>query len=87
MPGKFEGEHRYAEHYYEVMLEGGQLEDIELEDGTLVAVFEVTEDDVEKYPELDEKEYVAFYESEAGFWNETDVPESPDSDEDGEGDE
>lgn len=70
-PGKFEGEQDYAEHFYQMSLEGAD-EEVEI-DGVSVSIFDVWEDDVAKFPELAGRPRVAFYESDQGFWTELDM--------------
>lgn len=72
-PGKFEAEETYAPHFYEVMGESGQDEDVEI-DGMLIAIFSVTAEDIAKFPALRGRDKVAFYESDQGFWTEVRVP-------------
>ena len=70
MPGKFEGEKAYAEHFYQCWLDGGTSDREYDEDGVLVSEWDVTPEDVEKFPELRGRKAVAFVETEQGFWTE-----------------
>jgi len=72
MPGKFEGEASYAQHFYETWLDGGTSDNEHERDGMLISEWEVTAEDVRKFPELKGRGRVAFYESEDGFWTEVD---------------
>lgn len=66
-PGKFEGEPRYAEHYWNKVLEGcADREDVD-EDGRPVALFKINETDVQLFPELADVERLMLWEDEFGF--------------------
>jgi hypothetical protein len=65
-PGKFEGEPTYAEHFYNLMLDG--VSDDTIYDGeTPVDVFKVSAEDIAQFPDLDGVDYVILWESEQGF--------------------
>lgn len=66
-PGKFEMENRYVPYFYDDYL-GGLADDVT--DDTIV--FRVMEHDVEKFPELEGREFVKLFISSDGFIQEVD---------------
>jgi len=67
-PGKFEGEMIYAPYYYSLWLNGSS--DAEVEDnGKIISLFSITQDDIEEFPELEEYEgmIITIWESDQGF--------------------
>lgn len=65
-PGKFEGEMLYAPYFYGIMLDGFSDESGSTEEGT-PDVFEVSEQDRMRFPELGATKRLHLYESEQGF--------------------
>jgi hypothetical protein len=61
-PGKFEGCCRYVPHFWEVYLDGFADDD----DGEIL-FFNVTADDVAKFPELTDRVTVRLMEDDQGF--------------------
>jgi hypothetical protein len=61
-PGKFENEPVYAPYFYDALLNGFADDD----DGEY-AMFHVTEDDINEFPELTSVKMVELYESSDGF--------------------
>jgi hypothetical protein len=70
-PGKFEGERDYAPFFYELMLHG--CCDFVGDDGE-ICVFSVDNEERERFPELGDRQKIAFYERDDGFWTEVEVP-------------
>lgn len=61
-PGKFEGEARYVPYYWDVFLQGYADGD----DGQTLT-FDVTDKDVERFPELSGRKQVQIFERSDGF--------------------
>jgi hypothetical protein len=64
-PGKFEGEQPWAVYFWEATLDGSG-EDV-YDGGTLLTLLTVDEDDRKLFPELDDVQRVAVWESDSGF--------------------
>ena len=65
--GKFEGEMLYAPYFYDLLMEDGQDDNIEAQDGSHNAIFFIEDEDRREFPELvDEALYV--WESDSGFF-------------------
>jgi len=66
--GKFEGEMIYAPYYYDLWLNDSSDEEIE-DNGEIIPIFSITQDDIEEFPELEEYEgmKINLWESEQGF--------------------
>jgi hypothetical protein len=65
-PGKFEGEAMYTPYFYDLALDGGSDETIHI-DNCAYDIFEISKDDIDRYPELDGIDRVAIYERDDGF--------------------
>jgi hypothetical protein len=66
-PGKFEGEMYYAVSFWGEALDGFSSNDEYLEDGTVVAVFELCQEDYKNFPELEGNTFLRIWEDEQGF--------------------
>lgn len=66
-PGKFEGCSRYIPYYHAIMQDGGADDEEWDENDNVTYVFEVSNEDVDMFEELNEVEYVRFYEDDNGF--------------------
>ncbi len=75
-PGKFEGEMDYAPYFYDRWLESDYDDQFEDEDGDLVTIWNIGDEDRKQFPHLTE-DRVAFVERSDGFWIEVEVPEPP----------
>lgn len=67
VPGKFEGEPPWAEHFWNLSLEGGHDSAEEDEDGYFVVAFSVTDEDIVKFPELNGVDEIRLWEDNQGF--------------------
>ena len=66
-PGKFEGEMYYAVSYWGDALDGFPSRDEICDDGTLVAIFDLFEQDYKDYPELSDVTELRIWEDSNGF--------------------
>lgn len=68
--GKFEGEPVYAPYYYDLIMNGSSdYTDYGPDEfSTVVDYFEVTEDDLSEFPELEGVQTVMAYETDQGFF-------------------
>lgn len=66
-PGKFEGEPRWVEYFYDLAQNGEQDEEIVSKDGTYYNVFKHLTDEYDSFPELKGLYCVAIYQREDGF--------------------
>lgn len=69
-PGKFENEPSYVPYFYDLYLNG--MDDssyIDDDDGIYYSEFDVNNDDLKEFPELEGAEKVIIWESEQGFIN------------------
>ena len=66
-PGKFEGEMYYAVSYWGDTLDGFCNRDEMLDDGTLVAIFDLGKQDYIDFPELEGFSELKIWEDENGF--------------------
>lgn len=64
-PGKFEGCHVYAPHFYDLVMDGGGDETIDI-NGTVYDWFKVSAEDRAEFPEID-AEYVCVWTDDNGF--------------------
>jgi hypothetical protein len=65
--GKFEAEMCYAPYFYDRAMDSGANEEIE-EDGLTFFLFNVTEEDIAQFPELEGVERIRCYETDDGFF-------------------
>jgi len=72
-PGKFEGEMLYMPYFYEMMLCG--MDDAVVYDGRqlLYSVFEVFDEDLQLFPELEGRTEIRLAENDQGFIYETNL--------------
>jgi len=66
-PGKFEGEMYYAVHFWNMTLDGFCDRDEMLDDGTLVAIYDIGQIDYDDYPELEGNTELTIFEDDNGF--------------------
>lgn len=66
-PGKFEQEPVYVPYYWDLVLDGGPDEQVDDEDGTVHAIFEIDMTDVEMWPELGITRKLDLWEDSQGF--------------------
>lgn len=66
-PGKFEGCARYIPYFHAIMSDGGADDEEWDEDDNVTYMFEVNDEDREKFSELNDIEIVRFYEDDNGF--------------------
>lgn len=67
MPGKFEGEPAYAEHFYNLALQGDADENFVDSFDVQIDVFKVDQEDTAHFPDLINDEFVLLWEDEQGF--------------------
>lgn len=65
--GKFEGEMYYAVNFWGCALDGFCDRDEVLEDGTIVAIFDLDAQDYKDYPELEGNTILSIWENDNGF--------------------
>jgi hypothetical protein len=66
-PGKFEREMYYAVSFWGDALDGFSNSEEYLEDGTVVAVFEINKPEIEEFPELIGNTILKIWEDDNGF--------------------
>lgn len=66
-PGMFEGEPRWAPHFWEGVMNGGSDATYERRDGTIVDTFDIVPDDVRLFPELRTVKRVSIWRTSDGF--------------------
>ncbi len=66
-PGKFEGEMYYAVGFWNITLDGFCDRDEMLENGTLVAIYDLGQIDYDDYPELEGNTELRIWEDDNGF--------------------
>ena len=67
MPGKFEGEPEYTEYFYNESMESGADETFVDSNDVQIDAYKLENDDIEKFPELINEEYVLLWENDDGF--------------------
>ena len=67
MPGKFEGEPAYAEYFYDLAMESGADETFLDSASRQIDVWKLENDDIQKFPDLLNDEYVLLWKTDDGF--------------------